>query len=335
MERTICSKGYQQKKMICLISISFYEMVKLLVFDTETTGLDPLFDLKKKGELTYLQHNYNNQVLTNNDANISFDYWNYWISKWPHIVQLSFILLDTENSKNTKMMDFIIDLPEDIPIPFSSSSFHKIYKNKKDAILDNKENDSSIQIISELKKKKKYKKKIVSIHVAMTQFMNEVKKCDYIIAHNFDFDIKMIYCELKRLEQKDDMEYLFKLNEEQKKCTLKETRKICNIVVINASGHKYIKYPTLFESYHTFFHEPSDDIDKTKLHNSLIDCVLCLRVYCKLFHNIDIKKSYHPKLDKLFREISQKNISIPYQHPLPIRQSLRLLNKKSSLSLQK
>ena len=61
--------------------------MKVLVFDTETTGLPDRFNIP-------YQHS----------------------SRWPHIVQFSFILYDLENNKVINESDFIINVPDDVNI---------------------------------------------------------------------------------------------------------------------------------------------------------------------------------------------------------------------------
>ena len=71
--------------------------MKVLVFDTETTGLP-----KKRNTSIYETDN------------------------WPYIVQLSYILYDTCNNYIIDMSDNIIKLDENICIPEESTKIHKI-----------------------------------------------------------------------------------------------------------------------------------------------------------------------------------------------------------------
>ena len=77
--------------------------MKVLVFDTETTGLVP------KNESFY-----NTKV-------------------WPYVVQLSFVLYDVKKKKTLDFKDFIIKIPDEIHIPKESIDVHGINKDKSNA----------------------------------------------------------------------------------------------------------------------------------------------------------------------------------------------------------
>ena len=72
--------------------------MKVLVFDTETTGL-PLFRVSP------------------NESNFK---------DWPYIVQLSYIIYDTTENKIVTTYNAIIKLPEDVTISEETSNIHGI-----------------------------------------------------------------------------------------------------------------------------------------------------------------------------------------------------------------
>ena len=76
--------------------------MKVLVFDTETTGLVP--------------------------KNESF----YNTEKWPYIVQLSFVLYDIAKKKTLDSKDYIVKIPNEISIPKDSTDVHGIDKEKSE-----------------------------------------------------------------------------------------------------------------------------------------------------------------------------------------------------------
>lgn len=77
--------------------------MKLLVFDTETTGLPT-----NKYECTRA----------------------HWYKHWGHIVQISWIIYDVENNKVVDVRDHIIKLGDDIELPQSSINIHGITRDK-------------------------------------------------------------------------------------------------------------------------------------------------------------------------------------------------------------
>jgi hypothetical protein len=79
-------------------------MVKICVFDTETTGLPPILDGKD-----WNARNVNDGKLLNfADLSNPSSVWKHVLSSWPSIIQLSYIVYDLEMSK-----------PDDITIDFA------------------------------------------------------------------------------------------------------------------------------------------------------------------------------------------------------------------------
>ena len=74
-------------------------MSKLIVFDTETTGLPP------KGIRNVTKEN---------------------LDQWPHVVQISWVMYDTTTDKLLKTSDSIIKLPPGVYITEENYSFHGI-----------------------------------------------------------------------------------------------------------------------------------------------------------------------------------------------------------------
>ena len=74
--------------------------MRVLIFDTETTGLPT-----DKNAL-YTEH-----------------------EKWPHIVQLSFVVYDTDRRKSITTQDYIIKIPDDVEISEESIAVHGITRS--------------------------------------------------------------------------------------------------------------------------------------------------------------------------------------------------------------
>ncbi len=197
--------------------------MRLLTFDTETTGL-PVYGAS----------------FTDTD-------------KWPHIIQLSYIIYDTDTGQLTIVND-IIKLDENVDIPEDSIKIHGITREIS--------NTKGIPIIE-----------------ALTKFRKHVKESHMIIAHNLCFDKQMIMVESGRNNFRHEL-----YKNRNYYCTMKNSRDICKIELVNSkTGEKYYKRPKLCELYkHLFNEEPKNT------HNALIDVLICFRCYYKLEKKIDI-----------------------------------------------
>ena len=116
--------------------------MKILVFDTETTGL------QEKGASIYDK------------------------SKWPYIIQLSYISYDLSNN-SALIKNNYIKLDESVIISQESFNIHNISRE----IL----NERGINIVDALKEFNKY-----------------LNTCDIVVGHNISFDKRMIFVECFR-----------------------------------------------------------------------------------------------------------------------------------------
>ena len=129
-----------------------------------------------------------------------------------------------------------------------------------------------------------------------------------VIAHNIEFDKKIIIGEMLRNHYKiiklmDKSPYLpptvtmFRdvYNENSNImlfCTMYSGKNITNITMEKSNGKgTFLKSPKLIELYQTMFNETPDN-----LHDALIDSVLCLRCYIKMRFKYTIPKSELPCL---------------------------------------
>lgn len=243
-------------KLICLFEFIEYlnskqfklksviNKMKIAIFDTETTGLPKS---KIINELT--------------------------LQLWPHIVQFSYIIYDTELKKIIKTVDLIIRIPENINISDEVSDIHGI-----------------TNFISQTSQYK--------IEDALTHFSKDYLNygIDLIVGHNLSFDINMLKVELMReiikdqnnynkrmflqlLESLDDM----KPDSQELYCTMQKTIELCNLKAKTKYGKEYIKFPKLNELHMKLFNS-----QPRNLHNSLNDVLICLRCYYMLEHKVDI-----------------------------------------------
>jgi len=208
--------------------------MKVLVFDTETTGL------QEKGASIYDK------------------------SKWPHIIQLSYILYDTSNN-SALIKNNYIKIDKSVIISPESFNIHNISREILDC--------QGINIVDALK-----------------AFNECLKDCDIVVGHNISFDKRLIFVECFRHNIK---QYFTQFNKhgqivKPEFCTMKNSTDFCKLERLTKTNQVYNKLPKLSELYSLLFPEeplPSD------LHNSLIDVAMTLRCYLKYVHSFDIKES--------------------------------------------
>jgi len=237
-------------------------MVKILVFDTETNDLPPVLPGKNWED----REEYGKKLLKFSEFKKKKSIWDQYIGEWPSILQLSYILYDTESPEQSIFFNKYIDIIDEIQISESSRKIHHITKEKiADTLSVNK----------------------AKIYDVLNEFMSDVEKADIIVGHNVQFDRKMIIAELIRLSKE---KHLFQIkemmNNKHFECTMNKTKEICKLqihydYIDKKTGKKKIfsklKSPKLIEAYKHFFgYQP----DVTALHDAMIDTVICLRVYC-------------------------------------------------------
>ena len=207
--------------------------MKVLVFDTETTGL------QVKGASIYDK------------------------SKWPYIIQLSYIFYDL-SINSVLIKDNYIKLDSSITISQESYNIHNISREILDA--------QGIHIVDALK-----------------DFNECLKVCDIVVGHNISFDKRLIFVECFRHNVKQYFTE-FKDNvmiQKPEFCTMKNTNEFCKLERLSATNKVYYKHPKLSELYEKLF--PNEPLPKD-LHNSLVDVAMTIRCYLKYIYNFDIKE---------------------------------------------
>jgi hypothetical protein len=180
--------------------------MKLLIFDTETTGLP-----KSRYE----------------DAHKRPD-------NWPHIVSISWVILDSVTNKIIKEKSYIVR-PDKWIIPDESIAIHRI--TNEIAKCDG-----------------------VPLKVAIEEFLGET--CDKIVAHNINFDINVIENAVV-WDLKLSPRYIPKRMD----CTMIISQKYCKLPGKTAVH----KFPSLKEMYESIFgSKPAED----KLHGSMYDTLI-------------------------------------------------------------
>ena len=194
----------------------------------------------------------------------------YEHKKWPHILQLSFILYDTVNLKALTIHDYIIKIPDDVDISEESIKIHGITRSR-------------------------CKRKGVPITIALEEFQDYLDKADIVIGHNVDFDKKMIMVET--LRNKMVNKFVSYGVPKAEHCTMKNNIGLCNIIRENKKGEKYFKFPTLTELYFHLFNEMPKN-----MHNSMADVLICLRCYMIIQFRIDILKARDNVLKNIYKQ---------------------------------
>ena len=231
-------------------------MVKVIVFDTEMTGL-PLEEL-----------NFNIPDV------------------WPFIIQLSYILYDTETN-GVKIFNKYIDIPDDVIITKGSIAVHNITKEK------------IANVPSENR---------ATIKDALNEFFRDIKQVDIVVGHHVIYDRKIVIAELLRLsEKKDSPQIQYMMDDNNFECTMTKTKNICKIKYKDKNGKYKIKKPKLLESYSHFF---GNTLNEKTLHNALVDALVCLRVFCKYKYSIDICGK-NPIITHYIKQISHKKYHCP------------------------
>uniref|UniRef100_A0A6C0LCV7 Exonuclease domain-containing protein n=1 Tax=viral metagenome TaxID=1070528 RepID=A0A6C0LCV7_9ZZZZ len=272
----------------------------VLVFDTETTGVGP--EYKK-----IAGYDGANRRLSELAAGIG---WPENVALWDesktYIAQLSYIMYNLTTNKYRIVNKFISDIPEEVvgelldPVkdPFNPSN--------------NPLKTTHPIVWTTLKKAQEAKpSEKLTILKAMTKFIADCQKAQVIVAHNAEFDRRLVFCELTRSKLRRVGTKLFDIfleNQPKLYCTMCVAKDIVRIdtkilkegeisrripyiekrkIYPNGPKGRYefekvaaIKSPALWEVYDRMFGYPPDD---SALHDALVDVVVCLRVFYRLW----------------------------------------------------
>jgi len=170
----------------------------------------------------------------------------------PRILQIAWLLFDSEG-KLIKNHNRIIHHCQ--PIPATSTRIHGI-------------DSAVIQQNGE------------PPHDVWADFFMDLENCDYLVAHNIDFDIQVIQGELKR--QKINNPFAGK----KMICTMKEGKKSCRIPAEDGNG---FRYPDLEELYKIIFHGRLTGPTITGLHDAFVDASVTAKIFLKMLEKDLIK----------------------------------------------
>ena len=219
--------------------------MKVIVFDTETTGLP---------------EDYNAPVSNS--------------SKWPYIIQLSYIVFNTETKEVLDFVDRIIRLDPAVYISPESINVHKITQERS-------------------------QEEGVRIEDALAEFAESLVDVDVLVGHNILFDKRMLMAEFHRIGMRN---CLYKKGLAiPEYCTMKRNTDRCQLPTVNKkTGEIYFKYPTLSELHFNLF----KTVPKGT-HNAIVDVMVCLRCFVYINNNYDVANDKSPELG-LFQHLYSK-----------------------------
>lgn len=169
------------------------------------------------------------------------------LENWPRLVQIAWMIYDKNGIKQDEK-EFIIK-PEGFNIPEDSARIHGITQAK------------AMECGQDLK-------------TILQKFYDDYFKVDFLVAHNYSFDEKIIGAELLR-QQMDNF-----LPNAQKICTMEATRDFCKIPSTTSAGYKW---PKLSELHIKLFGE-----DFSNAHDAFVDTKACARCFFELIKRKEI-----------------------------------------------
>jgi|UniRef100_A0A6C0JK35 DNA polymerase III epsilon subunit-like protein len=190
------------------------------------------------------------------------------IESYPYIIQLSCVVYDIFEKRIVKSFDSYVKISDNIEISEKVTELTGITRE-----LCNKKGKNIIDVLE--------------------CFYEMYMLGEVIIAHNIEFDEKMILIELERnrTEVLEKIPHCFsifnkiyeKLKGVERYCTMRYGTELCNILVPSKipGGNPTKKWPRLNELHEKLFNEVPEG-----LHNSLVDVHACLRCYLKMRHGL-------------------------------------------------
>jgi len=159
---------------------------------------------------------------------------------WPRLVQLAWSLYDSEGN-HWESYNYIIQ-PVDFIIPEEATKIHRISQAK--ALAEG-----------------------VAVNSALEHFLADASSAGQLVAHNIDFDEKILGSELLRAKLSNPFATATKI------CTMRSTASICKI----DNGRGGYKWPNLTELYRYLF-----KTDFPEAHDAVFDVKACAECFFEL-----------------------------------------------------
>lgn len=160
-------------------------------------------------------------------------------ANWPRLVQLAWQFYDGDG--NLWEEENLIVKPEGFVIPEEVAKIHRISQER--ALAEG-----------------------ISLNEALTKFSEAIKRADFLVGHNIDFDQKIVGSEFLRNPVENQ------LAEAKKICTMKLGVDICRL-----PGRMGFKWPNLTELHFCLFQENFSDA-----HDAMIDVRACARCFFEI-----------------------------------------------------
>lgn len=186
---------------------------------------------------------------------------------WPYIVQIAWLLFD-DQGKLIEDKDYI--LKQDIDIPEEATKIHGI--TNKIAI-----------------------EKGIQPEIAYSQFIDALKKSNFLISHNIAFDMPIIQCEFLRCGLNKQFLNIDTI------CTMETGKNFCRL---RGYSGEY-KYPTLTELFKKCFFQNAGNVSLVSaymtdgslstLHRANVDVAITAKCFFKLKELNIIKEEKHIK----------------------------------------
>ena len=172
-------------------------------------------------------------------------------SNWPYIVQLAWIIVNKNGIVKTQ--NYIIKLPAGVSISAEVTKIHGISN-------------------------KMMREEGISASIGFREFIDDMNKSTFFVAHNIAFDTKILRAELYRHKMFSEINMI---DRKKKYCTMKHGTDICKI---KHSTYDKWKWPTLVELHWVLF---GQELQESQLHNAFVDVLICLRCYWKMKYGED------------------------------------------------
>lgn len=244
--------------------------MKVIVFDTETTGLSPLDNPARfpytpagKGEKKAIE-----TKITSPNPEVAFPAWSEWIESWPFIIQISYIVYDLDTDKYSMYNKYVEDLPEGLAEHFlGDPATHYTVRNA---------------LIARSKAEPTERAPIRQI---IEDFTEVLKQDITLVAHNLQYDFNMLLSEIYRTQVKLGDPAFYQQNSsilvsKPKYCTVCVGEYKSKIQTTSKAGNLYYKKPTLKQLHNKLFgYYPIEE----SLHDSMIDVVVTTRCFYRMF----------------------------------------------------